>query len=322
MFCPPRAVKLPPTNTSVASRYARASSPMVSSTITGRPAARRSAAGLDTARLGQRLHPRRAIDVARRDHQPQVGDAARAAAATPPAAAPPRPRACSRPSAPARPAGGPAPCAAPRPPPRARACQRVELGVAGDPDPVQRRAERQRALGLLVLAHEQQIELPPAGCRTGRRACGSRAGDAGERRPLVSATRAPEARAAWMRFGQSSAYSSTRRSGRSARIARRVLPARSHGRVHQPVHLGAEPLLRHRPTGVGDGRQDDARVREPLAEPGDHRRERLEVPGARSVQPDPGPAALGERPRTVEAEALAPPRAASSGQAGAAGRAG
>jgi len=51
----------------------------------------------------------------------------------------------------------------------------------------------------------------------------------GANRPLVSAIRTPALRAARMRLGQISVYSSTSRSGRSAAMARRVAPGRSYG---------------------------------------------------------------------------------------------
>ena len=50
---------------------------------------------------------------------------------------------------------------------------------------------------------------------------------AGLKRPFVRAIRTPAFRAARIRFGQISVYSSTSRSGRSAATARRVAPNRS-----------------------------------------------------------------------------------------------
>src|SRR5215208_3745392 len=73
-FCPPRVTKLPPTNTSVASRYAAASSPIVSSTTTSAaPAA--APPRREAALRGHRHDAARALHVARRDDELQPGRA-------------------------------------------------------------------------------------------------------------------------------------------------------------------------------------------------------------------------------------------------------
>ena len=228
MFCPPRVVNEPPTKTSVASRYARDSSPIVSSTTTCPP---RSGSPASAAPRPARASFASAATRARRDRctaarSPAAGPGAPpAAAGTPPAGCSSSPSCVLPAITPARPPGSPSARRSASSSGRAAARrQRVELRVARHPDPLAAAPpgpapappRRPRASGTdpcpcsgLPISEKNSRYLPRC---------------AGEKRPLVSTTRAPRGFAARMRLGQISVYSSTSRSGWIARTARRVAP--------------------------------------------------------------------------------------------------
>ena len=145
------------------------------------------------------------------------------------------------------------------PPRRLAGDQPVELGVAGHPHPVQRRAERQRPLGLLVLAHQEADRWLASGLPNSAKQRPVAPELPGERRPLVSTIRAPAVRGA-MRSARSRRTRAPAGRGAAPAPPAGWPPAGPRGR-RPPRRPGRLRSLRHRVAGVGQGRDDDAAAR-------------------------------------------------------------
>ena len=180
--------------------------------------------------------------------------------------------------------------------------ERVELGVPRHPDAIGRGAERERALRLLVRAHEEAVDPP------------ERVADGAEQRAVPRELRRVEAavRERDANAGLPGGADEVRpdlgvledeqvgaeRGDRAAGGAEEIV-----GGVQDHVRLG-ELLARHLEAAVRDRRDDDAGARQPPLQLPHHGLQGEEIAGAGAVQPDARAAPAELEPAPVEAEPL------------------
>ena len=166
--------------------------------------------------------------------------------------------------------------------------QGVELRVSGDVNAVGRSAELERALGLVVGAHHQDVEALQeiAGQAEEESVAGHIAGTepaVGERELDPGLRGGLDQLGPQLRVLQHQDVRLQRGDGAAAG-PRQIVRQKRH---QLRETLGHQALTRHRGAGVGDGRNDHARVgpqRFQLADDGD---EAEDVARRRAVQPDP-----------------------------------